>query len=952
MASSSNGHGASRIDAPPPLHAAVVVRGGAPASVRRRLHTRRRVQARLSRFFSVLPILLLIAGHVLFFLLPFPVEPVRRKTYVDENALQPAQSSLFWGWDEVKTADTVAEHVSQLSHSTNSSNRAEALRSLFTSYGLTAYTQEYTYDVPATLFRPSSPHSAAAPDRISGTNTYALFRSPRTDGREAILITASWKSRWNGFDDPDRDMPAHVAERLAATGRIDSQDAEGAAETYDWLRRKKVNVRGVSSVIALSQYLSRWLHHSKDIIFVISDGHLDGMQAWASAYFGDSEPSDSRRTAARVGELHPSVLGRRIWTSISLDYPSDSFSALAFLHEGVNAGSPNMDVVNTAIRVAQSLPGTSSVPVLLHGALDGALDGRGRNEVGDTHTQAALLRRVLPSWLVSMLERYVYRGEEGSAALVLASRALLAQFRLMAAGHPSGPHGLLHKYRIDAFSIYAVPAQGPYGFYHMGRVVESTLRSFSNLVERLHHSQFFYLLTDPWHFIQLPTYIVVPVLLGIAITIFGLRAWAVEGKVAQRGREEVAEAFEAWLDWQEQSAASKAGEKARSASAAVSEVGDDSFAEVEGLLAGGSSRSGPSSSLRQRASSSRTAPRRSERIRASASPEPSGSSAPNIQLQDEIAEDAGEEEQDMELQQLRHARYVPDVLPEKPTATQIETELTRRTCAVLSRLSTSGKLVRKGHVSDVLLTLRQALRKQDRPVWSALGVVGVAHVVAGVGVLGLLGRLDSCKATGLWGCRTYHLLQALSIGFPHALVMVVLYLVPDHKQTQPAPAPPPAPAGEQQGHHRLSLPSPSARARLGRLLHAFTLLYAGMLVSVLSVLNFALATSMGLLLALPLCLSAVPLSARASTALLSRTALRFPRLVGEYVVLLFALQPALGILLLSRAGWADASAIEAGMESVWVGWKVWGNATLPFVGGVYQAVVWMALVGVGLEALS
>ncbi|KAL9934983.1 hypothetical protein V8E36_006059 [Tilletia maclaganii] len=98
---------------------------------------------------------------------------------------------------------------------------------------------------------PSSRESTAVEHRllllyagqlISASKTYALVRSPRTDGREAILITASWKSHWNGHHHPDRDITEKVVARLPETGLAhDPLEKEGAAGMYELLKRKRVN---------------------------------------------------------------------------------------------------------------------------------------------------------------------------------------------------------------------------------------------------------------------------------------------------------------------------------------------------------------------------------------------------------------------------------------------------------------------------------------------------------------------------------------------------------------------------------------------------------------------------------------------------------------------------------------------------------------------------------------
>ena len=107
---------------------------------------------------------------------------------------------------------------------------------------------------------------------LEGTNAYAIMQSPRASGAEAIVISAPWLSR---------------------TGEGDGTP----------------NLRGVATVLALAPFLKsklirllrRFLTHvdvehslwAKDLVFVISDGYLDGMHAWITTYHGAAQPSRS-----------------------------------------------------------------------------------------------------------------------------------------------------------------------------------------------------------------------------------------------------------------------------------------------------------------------------------------------------------------------------------------------------------------------------------------------------------------------------------------------------------------------------------------------------------------------------------------------------------------------------------------------------------------------------------
>lgn len=102
---------------------------------------------------------------------------------------------------------------------------------------------------------------------------------------------------------------------------------------------------------------------------------------------------------------------------------------------------------------------------------------------------------------------------------------MLTQLSYGIPGMPSGPEGVFTPYRIDAISLFAVPAQGPHGFHTIGRVVESSLRSLNNLLERLHQSFFLYLLQSDRRFVSVGNYLLVPLLIAIGLTLLGLRKW-------------------------------------------------------------------------------------------------------------------------------------------------------------------------------------------------------------------------------------------------------------------------------------------------------------------------------------------------------------------------------------------------------------------------------------------
>lgn len=61
------------------------------------------------------------------------------------------------------------------------------------------------------------------------------------------------------------------------------------------------------------------------------------------------------------------------------------------------------------------------------------------------------------------------------------------------------------------------------------RIMESSLRTANNLLERLHASFFFYLLTGPATFVVIGKYLTSSVLVGIGMELNGLHAWVASG---------------------------------------------------------------------------------------------------------------------------------------------------------------------------------------------------------------------------------------------------------------------------------------------------------------------------------------------------------------------------------------------------------------------------------------
>ena len=113
------------------------------------------------------------------------------------------------------------------------SSRVASLQAAFEALGLSTSAQSHSYtlgssnQVSTIVVARTKAHSKCGQ---TGTNVYAILAAPKTDGAEAVVLSASWLSR--------------------------AMDEDG---------RRRVNIRGVALVLALANYLK-----SQFIVIVVS----------------------------------------------------------------------------------------------------------------------------------------------------------------------------------------------------------------------------------------------------------------------------------------------------------------------------------------------------------------------------------------------------------------------------------------------------------------------------------------------------------------------------------------------------------------------------------------------------------------------------------------------------------------------------------------------------------
>ncbi|KAJ1557613.1 Glycosyl phosphatidyl inositol protein transamidase complex subunit, partial [Nowakowskiella sp. JEL0078] len=285
----------------------------------------------------------------------------------------------------------------------------------------------------------------------SGFNSYGISRAPRADGTEAILLSAPW---------------------ICENG--------------------EQNLNGISYLLSFASFAQKFSHWAKDLIFIVYDNRITGMNAWLESYHGNVQVKLKSETLKYHGGV--------IHEAINLEFcgTSSGYSAIGVFIEGLNGQQSNCDMVTTVVRSAQA----EGITIVQH----------------DSSPSSAYF---IPGSLgIQFLDQYPAKFKK-----------ILKFMKSQALGIPRHAHGLLQKYRIEAVTIFGVRGEEweSIGALKFGLYLESTLRALNNLLERLHHAQWFYLLSSVDTFIPLAVYIGPVILLPLSLLLKALALWHVSG---------------------------------------------------------------------------------------------------------------------------------------------------------------------------------------------------------------------------------------------------------------------------------------------------------------------------------------------------------------------------------------------------------------------------------------
>ncbi|CEP13311.1 hypothetical protein [Parasitella parasitica] len=237
----------------------------------------------IQRFTPIISLLLFFIGIGWILILPY--DGYNKHTYISENALLPGQANLDYGFNDIRTAEEYRDKLIQIQEK-DSETRARFIHEEFRRTGFVSAIQHF---------------QVRGREPKKGVNAFAINRAPRSDGKEALILSASWKSR---------------------TGEY--------------------NTNGIASLLSLARLFKRNVYWAKDVILLVTDEGREGTQAWLDAYHGTDafESVVMPRSGAVQGV-------------VNLDFPgTQDYETLGIFFEGVNGQLPNLDLINTIVAVA------------------------------------------------------------------------------------------------------------------------------------------------------------------------------------------------------------------------------------------------------------------------------------------------------------------------------------------------------------------------------------------------------------------------------------------------------------------------------------------------------------------------------------------------------------------------------------------------------------------------
>jgi glycosylphosphatidylinositol transamidase len=369
------------------------------------------------------------------------------KTYFSDNALLPGLVNREFTYGS--HAENLVKLLETETEKAVGKMPVNFIMDQFTQQGLEVYDHNFTVRYPF-----------GTKPVFEGRNVYAIFRAARAPSTEAIVVSSPFRSK-------------------------DSSHG--------------TTIPSVALMISLAKYVSNKNYWAKDLIFLVGDHELLGIQAWVNAYHNIPVREDDVINHSFL----PAVSGP-IQAALNLELHSTKMSRLEVKIEGLNGQLPNLDLFNIVVELATR----ESVTATFHGKSHPYVSGS-----------------AFESW------------KNSYAPVILAM--MISQGSTL----PTGAHALFQKMAIQSLTLEGITFKKKDGvsvnLLQVGRTIEGVLRSVNNLLEKFNRSYWFYLLPSTRRYISIGFYMIPFALITIPLLVSALKQYV---QLMKRGSDSTEEA--------------------------------------------------------------------------------------------------------------------------------------------------------------------------------------------------------------------------------------------------------------------------------------------------------------------------------------------------------------------------------------------------------------------------
>lgn len=438
---------------------------------------------------QLLSVLCCTAGILALLLLPI----LAKNTYISENALMPGSADSMLSRDDVSSAGNFVSKI--LSLDSGASHTGIEIQRLIAHHisDLGVEVNFHNFKAETHSFHPSRFFASSDAQAIRrnfscslhGASTVGIIRAPRGDGKEAIVLVTPYNS-------------AKVLEAEALSLGI-------VYSVFSLLVRVTWLAKDVVWLAADTKYgeyaaVAAWLRDYHTPAFTGLQNLLSQMCLKnSSAELKMNLPLDKEipDTFRRAGTLAAALVIKVVESKATNE--KDSLKIYA---EASNGQMPNLDLVNIVNYLAVHRQGLQVKVEKVQSLVSSIW----LKFLGDLFESLGKIARSLnPRWNFAI----------STAEYVEGSSTLISSLYNQALGLPTGSHGAFRDYQVDAITVeiyrqLSVRAKSQQNEFlsQSGRLVEGTIRSVNNLLEKFHQSFFLYLLTSSNKFVSVGVYMI------------------------------------------------------------------------------------------------------------------------------------------------------------------------------------------------------------------------------------------------------------------------------------------------------------------------------------------------------------------------------------------------------------------------------------------------------------